>query len=130
MKKVIQSLCCLFLLTISVSHAQSSSDTDGMSIDKQLVFVLKSSNINEIQSTYTVDISSLQFKSSAHLDDLCEAFSFDFHQLKGDFASKKIVVTLKKQSLIDRKFTVALVNEHFSSMSGRMKYVYNQFNED
>ncbi|EDP96582.1 hypothetical protein U8527_21665 [Kordia algicida OT-1] len=125
MKKVIQSMFCLLLLTSSMLTAQNSSDKKGMSIDKQLVFVLNDTNINEIQSTYTVDITDLGFKSSEDLNDFCTIFSFDFHQLKGDFASKKIIMTLDKKSLIDRKFTLLQVNEHFSSISKRMRYTYN-----
>jgi len=129
MKKVIQSLFCLLILTATTLTAQNSSK-EGMSIDKQFVFALNEANINDIKSTYTVDISSLNFKSSEDLDDLCEVFSFDFHQLKGNFESKNIVVTLNKKSLIDRKFTVALLNDHFSSISGRMLYTYNQYNKN
>lgn len=129
MKRVIQSLFCLFVLATSVLHAQHSSDKDGMSIDKQLVFVLNSTNINEIQSTYTVDISSLQFKSSEALDQFCNSFSWEFHTLAGNFNTKEISVRLNKSVIIQKKYDVDKLNEYFRSVSPRMQYIYQQLNK-
>lgn len=129
MKKVLQNLFCLLLLTSSIVTAQNSGDKQGMSIDKQLVFVLNDTNINEIKSTYTVDITDLGFKSSEALSKFCASFSWDLHKLTGDFNSKKITVALNKPTLIERKYDVKKLNKHFESVSRRMQYVYQQLNQ-
>lgn len=130
MKKNILSMFCLLLLTSSFLNAQNDSDKKGMSLDKQLVFVLNEANINETKSTYVVDISNLEFKSSKILNDFCANFSFDFHTLKGDYKSRKIIMTLDKTILVDKKYTVKKVNDYFNSVSRRMQYAHNQLNQN
>ncbi|MEX0274374.1 MAG: hypothetical protein AB3N16_08355, partial [Flavobacteriaceae bacterium] len=102
----------LFLAVLSSTYAQGDGRTLAQAhMDAEFRISLDQRAKTALQQTYGIDISSSGFDSAARLDWFCNSFSLDFHQLRGDFASKQIIMTLDTRKLARRNWDVKKVNQ-------------------
>ena len=119
---------CFFLLSFSTVLGQIQDSQKTLSMNTQ--FEIDFSNVmdKKVSSTYTIDVSNLNFKSATVLDKFCEQFSLDFHVFHGDFETGTISIDLDKALIKKRKYSMDFIERHFRDISGRMLYMFNKLN--
>ncbi|HMQ61189.1 MAG TPA: hypothetical protein PKE06_11010 [Flavilitoribacter sp.] len=81
----------------------------------------------ELSGSYSLDIRNLNFPTAQALDQFCNMFSLDFQTLSGDFANKKITLSLDTEVLARRGFAKKRVDEHFAAIARRMNYYFQTY---
>ncbi len=106
-----------------VSTAKVHLDTSSEKLSFELI---PSNNSEKLSDTYSLDISSLAFKSQKTLSYFCRLFSMSNYELKGDFEKQEILIALNNEKIEQSNLTLKDLNDHFENFSNRMFFIYNK----